>query len=532
MTDKSTSLGHRPIHWLTLGAVAAGCSSGPTGASTPEAPVAQVAHAIATTHTVAAPAGADGKKPGSATTESRLEWRRAMAKSVPPKEGCYEVSYPSTTRVEVPCTKAPNRPHSPAPPVRGNVAGSTSHLLPTLDDVGGTPTGNLSAFDQLNAITFAEGSFPSVFGVMSEDGEGPFDGASSNCSSGVCEVANAYSLQVNSNSDWYFIPPVCSGGPNTISCSSPHSNCCQGWEQFVYDTTAGSAQDDGPPAISPEIYIQFWIINYAAPPSGVADCPNWGGVQFLNSCTSEPTCTGKDCAGCVNCYANSTATTVPAAPITSLPNLALSGKATSAGDMVTLSIDSIDGDTSYFANTTFSVLGLYYSWTTADFNVYGDSAGDGAFFQNPNTSIVVQTLVDSTPPSTGAPQAEPYTNTGEYNNLTLVDGGSCAFGGSSPGIQFLESYSGEGQFTCQAVPPACGTETNPYIVTSITSKLVQPAYADDWACYTINGNCECGTYSQQETIGTATYYSWVKQGSTTSGQCVITWDQCLVAGLP
>ena len=96
------------------------------------------------------------------------------------------------------------------------------------------------------AITAAEGSFPSVSGVTSEN---------------VGGTADVYSLQLNTNR--FSGAPLCSG----------HTGC-QGWQQFLYESGVQA------------IFIQYWLINFDAtclagwttflPGGGHTDCfENW-----------------------------------------------------------------------------------------------------------------------------------------------------------------------------------------------------------------------------------------------------------------
>jgi hypothetical protein len=197
---------------LTLAAVAAGCASAPDGAGAPSSGGALGSPAIQSSHGPSA------------------SWRRAMVNAPLQKDGCFEVTHPSTTWIEVPCTTPPNIPqmpaHGPAPQTVGN--GS---------DVAAQGSG---------PITWAEGSFPIVSGVTSE----------------TDSTANDYSLQLNSN-------PFSGAGPCS-GAAVPSS--CMGWEQFVY--APGYA------------FIQYWLLNYSnACPAG---WNTYGSDCWKNSTSGAP----------------------------------------------------------------------------------------------------------------------------------------------------------------------------------------------------------------------------------------------------
>ncbi len=135
---------------------------------------------------------------------------------------------------------------------------------------------------------------------------------------------------------------------------------------------------------------------------------------------------------------------MPAEPITNLASLTMTGTAGSS-DAVTMTT----GNGTLYSMSQASVLGLSAGWSTAEFNVFGNANGTEAVLNN-GASIVVQTLTDSVSPTTNAPTCSSAGFTGETNNLNLVAGSCCAFGGDVPGIQFTESnVSGA---TAQACP--------------------------------------------------------------------------------
>jgi len=121
------------------------------------------------------------RTPSANSRTAPKDWRRAMSKIPAPKDGCFKVTYPSTTLVEVPCAKDPD------------LAGPLT-VGDGIDQVSVEPGG----------ISWAEGSFPSVSGVTSESDKGN---------------ANVYSLQLNTN---LFATPACGGS-------------CRGWQQLAYE---------------------------------------------------------------------------------------------------------------------------------------------------------------------------------------------------------------------------------------------------------------------------------------------------------
>lgn len=186
-------------------------------------------------------ASAQAKQTGSSATDAsatrsptRAEseaWRRGMARTPRPKQGCFVSAYPQTTWREVQCTAAPQKPLSPRLALVPSRGAGRARLATVGDgtDYSGQTTGD--------ALT-AEGSFASVTGVTSESG---------------ANVANAYTLQLNTE---FFTTTACSGGQSG----------CQGWEQFVFYNPGGSS--------TAVLYIQYWMINYGS------SCPStWTSFQ-------------------------------------------------------------------------------------------------------------------------------------------------------------------------------------------------------------------------------------------------------------
>ena len=237
------------------------------------------------------------------SAESLQAWRKSMAAIPRPTTGCFTASYPDTQWREVPCTTPPDRPYLPKSGVPSQTVGDGT-------DYSAEVTGSISA---------AEGSFDSVTGVTSEIGAG---------------VANAYSLQLNTQ---FFQTTTCSGAANPSKCL--------GWEQFVFANSPPSAGS---------AFIQYWLLNYAT------TCPSgWHTFE-------------KDC------YINSTrSASIPKQTIATLGQLTVTGEAASGGGLDSIVLAS--GSTLYSAmgNDYFPDLGQ--NWQAAEFNVFGDSGARRPF---------------------------------------------------------------------------------------------------------------------------------------------------------
>lgn len=288
------------------------------------------------------------------SAESLEAWRKSMVATPRPTTGCFTASYPDAQWREVPCTTPPQRPYPRKNGTRSQTVGSG------LDYVAEVP----------GSISTAEGSFDNVAGVTSESGAG---------------VANAYSLQLNTQ---FFMTTTCSGAANPSQC--------QGWEQFVF---ANSPPDAG------FAFIQYWLLTYET------TCPpGW---------TSD---------GIGDCYINSTqAASVPAQTIATLGQLTVTGAAASGGGLDSIVLAS--GNTLYSAmgNDYFPDLGQ--NWQSAEFNVFGNGNGSQAAF-NTGSTIVVRTSVNGG--TTSAPSCVADGFTAETNNLTLVSTPSVVSGSALP----------------------------------------------------------------------------------------------------
>jgi hypothetical protein len=198
----------------------------------------------------------------STSPKSHPEWRKQMAKTPTPKDGCFTVSHPSTTWVEVPCIKAPDYPWLPA---RAEAVGSSS--------------GDWVAQESTGVISSAEGAFPLVTGVTSQN--------------------EGFSLQLNSNPA--FAGPYCAE-----NLQDPQLDCKE-WQQFVYSPNS--------------LVIQYWLIDV---PGG--KCPSSSWIPFNNG-------------GQADCFMNNPkATFVPSFPLADLGGVTMTATVGSS-DTVILSVE-------------------------------------------------------------------------------------------------------------------------------------------------------------------------------------------------
>ena len=251
-------------------------------------------------------------------------WRKRLLVVPRPDKGCFTADYPQMAWREVPCK--PSTPHKLYLPRHGSVT--------RLDVVGGSGP-DISA-TVTGHITLAEGSFDSVTGVTS---------------------TGAYSLQLNTAP---FTTSTCSGSPAPASC--------QGWEQFVYESSGGG-------------FVQYWLLEYG--PAGTS-CPTprhtgcAAGFSYNDGwCPFQFTPTGS-----VYCVVNSASdSTAPAKAMTSLGDLKLAGSAAGGGT-------TTDGIVVTEAGTPFGAPGSNYfpdlgsQWQEAEFNVFGNGNSSQATFNS------------------------------------------------------------------------------------------------------------------------------------------------------
>lgn len=276
----------------------------------------------------------------------RQDWHKALINTPVPREGCFEAKYPRLGWQEVQCVKPPN---IPMPPRHG--------ALPYTVGNGNDYTAQVSG--QLISVV---GSFDSVT-TTGERGR--------TYSSPTNEVADAYSLQINSNH--VGSPPLCAG-------AAPGAPC-KGWQQFVYSSKSYGT-----------IFVQYWLLD------------------FFNPCPAGWTPSGN------HCYRNSLwATPVPLIPVASLAQTSLTASVVTVGGHYR--VDLASGGNLYSFDTPDDFVSLANHWNTAEFAIVGDCCNYTANF-DPNTSIAVRTTVHNG--TTIAPTCNLSGFTGERNNLNLA----------------------------------------------------------------------------------------------------------------
>ena len=290
------------------------------------------AFALVLTGVLAPGASAGAVTPAPLTTQA---WHQDIAHLSTPASGCYSASYPALSWRSVTCATAPDLRFNPSAGAAKSASSAESAYIP----VGrGTKTGPETVGEQWDhtavvtgLLTGATGSFPTVSGVTSEEGDG---------------VANAYSLQLNSAP---FASPKCSG----------HGSDCQGWEQFILSNPA-----DGEAS---SILIQFWLLDYSG--ACPADWDSFDGDY---------------------CYTDGPDEIVPTQPIGNLSQLSLSGTVTAGSDTTVLDTAT----TSYTVVAPDSMLELSKEWNTVEFLLGGDGGGTQAVF-NAGSTIIAQTATNN-----------------------------------------------------------------------------------------------------------------------------------------
>lgn len=229
---------------------------------------------------------------------------------------------------------------------------------------------------------------------------GSFDSVTGVTSDSDLTGQSPFSLQLNTN---FFETSVCSSALTPSACS--------GWQQFVFSDLG-------------VVFMQYWLIDY-----GTA-CPMGWNAD------------GSDC------WRNGNALGTGTYLIGDLASLGLAGQA-GAGGTDTATLLTPSGDV--YAVGEDTVLDLQLGWHVAEFNVFGDCCGTQTAFNN-GSSIVVETNINDG--TTNAPTCAADGFTGETNNLTLVQT-CCPYGGSSPGIKFMESNVAGQTLSCSAAisPP-------------------------------------------------------------------------------
>jgi hypothetical protein len=285
-------------------------------------------------------------------------------------------------------------------------------------------TDETASVDAGQYITWAEGSFPSVVGVMSETDS--------------VAGSNQYTLQLNSN---FFNTSLCNGSGNPA---------CQGFQQFNFSQASSS----GPGYV----WMQYWLISYYNPATCMTDCCPPPVCGDPTRCWQQ---NGGDCM-----LDSSSSTTVPFQAITNLASLTLTATA-SSNDAVVLS----NSTNQLYTWSQASVLGLSAGWQQAEFNIFGESGSSTAqIYPNPGSTIMVQTLTSA---GSAAPGCFQHTYTNEANSLTLVPNFCCSIGGHYHGILFEESnVTGIQAPACPVAPPVTLAASSPYQYIAVDSSNV------------------------------------------------------------
>jgi hypothetical protein len=332
-----------------------------------------------------------------------------MLKTPLPRHGCFNATHPSTAWQEVSCVTVPPVPNIPArgPPPTNLVGSGTDFLARTTS----------------NPITRIEGFFPVVSGVTSE----------SDSSRGT----DSFAFQINTNFlRTSLTQALCQSGTTPANCS--------GWQQFIYQGNVNTNFVNA-------IYIQYWLVNYGA--DAAHACP----AGWMTSAEGD-------------CYRNSPSNTGIGrmSAGSAMANLRLNGwfdqggGAAGRADDVVFAVLSSGQQIS--AGSFQTVFGPGASWTSGEFNVFGNCCGSQANFNN-GASVTVQlnTYQGFYPFSPLASNCTQVGSgfTGETSNFRL---GSCS--SSIIGISFTEatctvatSCAAQGA-NCGTIPDGCGGTIN------------------------------------------------------------------------
>ncbi len=321
--------------------------------------------------------------PVSAATQGPLtvaDWQADIGQVSAVGSGCFQASFPALVWHAAKCVTAPERPLAPAT--------STSRIS------GPDTVGNGLDYSAVvsGKITKATGTFTGVSAKISETGKIGNVGSAR---------ANEFTLQLNTQ---FF-----SGSPACNKASVPAD--CLAWEQFVYETDVN------------QVYMQYWLIDYNT------TCPS-GWFTALGS-------------GFIDCYTNSSASTLSGAALTakSLATVSFSGSAKSGGNDV---VQLVSGGHATMATGKDTKVDLAPNWNTSEWGVYGDGGGGVATFGANNTLEAV-TKLKATSPSALTCVEEGFT--GETNNLTLA--ATPALGSeSSPTLASKQTNGTAGTASC------------------------------------------------------------------------------------
>jgi hypothetical protein len=265
------------------------------------------------------------------------------------------------------------------------------------------------------AISQAIGQFPTSASIgISETGLGG---------------ANDFSLQLNTNE---FDSPAC-----TPPGSTPKSDDCYGWQQFIYSNFGQGA------------FIQYWLIGYF---DNRPTCSAASDVEHGGCCPAGFHTFSDATRGSPGCWRNSDMTS-PATPLITLTgdtllNINLVGRVSTNSDSVVIATFDISQDI-YAHNGLGDPLGLTGNWKQAEFNVFGDSVSspNAQFSDGTTFNVLIDVGGDASCTASGF--------TAETNNLTAVKGdeGPCCTwtaAGGHGGIQFTQSNADGAQSICDA----------------------------------------------------------------------------------
>ncbi|MDG4483009.1 hypothetical protein G8D12_15445 [Xanthomonas vesicatoria] len=292
-------------------------------------------------------------------------------------EGCFRSTFPNTGWQAVRCGAQPKL-------VMGShqVANGNGLITTNADRALITGDGHDYAARSSRLTRSAVGSFPGVSGVTT----------------GVVQ----YSLQINTDN-----------ASNPAACAQFGFSSCKTWQQYVYSSDSDENSSNG---FQPVIFIESWVYADSSSEYDAVGCPSGWDAYEGNACVI-----------------NSDSVTVPLVPVSGIGGVKLTGSATSGGvDTLTFSVNG----RAYSVSQSASTVSINKIWRQSEFNVFGNGANTQTVSFNPGSRVSVNLAVNDGTTNAPACLGDAGT-TFEQNNLTR---GSCnAFGGTSPGISFLQS---------------------------------------------------------------------------------------------
>jgi hypothetical protein len=215
---------------------------------------------------------------------------------------------------------------------------------------------------------------------------------------------NEWTLQLNTNR---FVTPACGNSPNRANC--------RGWEQFVWVNNPNWRPADG------ILWIEYWLLDYNA--DATHPCPGsfWQPTDLPQHCVLD----------------SDQSTRGSAIDVSNLSNVALHAYIANGSDNVELLVGGVR-QLGFSADA--AVLNLAQGWNEAEYNIFGDTGGSVALFNQDGATVGVRVEVSSG--TTASPLCINNGYTGEGNNLNLEPGSCCPFGATGstpPAIQFRET---------------------------------------------------------------------------------------------